>query len=239
MIALLLMGCQQIPEFVQVSGAVFDDRHSASTVVAGATVRVMDASLEETDVVETGDDGTFSAQARAGQAVFFELSAEGFVPTAFGGTMGIEDAVVPDRVLWMATLDDLGELEGTFAGCPGVGEGGGLIEGEVRAHVPGAELGDGEEWPFAATAWAVAYDSDGVETDACYLDAETGLYDPEATLTGDTGRFAVFGGPTGPVTLAVGTLLDGAPYYETWFSVYVPDGGVAPIYPAYVPLPGF
>jgi hypothetical protein len=231
---LWLMACEQnsIPEFVQVSGTVFQDRYDTSEIAEGATLRVLDLALEEIDEVETDEEGSFEAQARAGGPLFVELSAEGFVPTSFSGLAGVEDLSVPDHTLWLRSEEDRAELEGEFDGCEGSDEGGGLIEGEVRMFL---STTDGDYSVVVTTAWAVAGDAEGNVYEACYL-GEDGTIDPDADMTGASGRFAIFGA-SGALTLQVGYSLADEPYYSVNYQIYVPEGGVAPFYPAWVEPP--
>lgn len=239
MLALALLACTPMPTEVTLTGAVFDDRHSAAGPLEGATVQLYDSALALYSQAQTDADGAFTVMAPAGTPVYFELHAPDFVPTGFSGTTGLSDAAVPDGTLWLESEDDLGELEGSFAGCPGVGEASGVIEGEIRYYAEGYEPDEGSEWPIADTAWAIAYDTAGNPTPACYLDAEGAAYDPDAIVTGVSGRFAIFGAPTGPVTLEVGYNMNDEPYWHTYYYMYVPEDGVAPAWPAYVALPGF
>ncbi|MCB9744943.1 MAG: hypothetical protein H6741_29175 [Alphaproteobacteria bacterium] len=238
---LLLLACYQIPEFVTLSGEVYADRFEGSDPVPGAELRYRDATTELVETLTTDADGAFSFQASAGQAFYITLGAEGFVDTAFAGTLGIADAAFDPGMLWMESEEDVAELEGLFAGCPELASAdplGGLIEGEIRFYAPGYTPDEGSEWPPADTAWVKAYDVDGVSVDACFLDEAGSAYDPEAAYTGPTGRFAIFDAPTGPVTLEVGYDVDEQPYYTAYYYIWVPESGVVPFWPLYVNLPG-
>lgn len=239
MLSLLVLACTQIPTEISLTGAVFDDRHSAANPLDGATVELYDSAIQLYSQAQTDAEGQFSLLSPAGTPIYFELHAPGFVPTGFAATTGLYDAVVPDGTLWLESEDDMGELEGLFAGCATLGTPGGIIEGEIRYYADGYSPDEGSEWPIADTAWAIAYDVEGNPTPACYLNEEGTAYDPDAAVTGISGRFAIFGSTTGPVTLEVGYNIDDQPYWHTYYYLYVPESGVAPAWPMYVSLPGF
>ncbi len=234
---LLLMGCpQQTPEEVTISGYVSDNPGSTNPL-EGVTVSVMDLTFEEQDSVVTDAEGFFSVVTTAGVPVYFDLQAEGYARTAHSGNAGLNDWTVALGQLWLESEDDLSELQALYAGCPGVGEEGGLIGGEVRFWLEGYEPDDGA-WPLATTAFARAYSSEGDSFDSCHLNEEGTAYDPEALVTGQSGQYAIFGGPAGPVTLTVGYVIEEQPTWAAEYQIYVPDGGIAPLWPSYVPFPG-
>ena len=169
--------------------------------------------------------------------VYFDLQAEGYARTGHSGNAGLNDWTVALGELWLESEDDLAELQALYAGCPGVGGDGGLIAGEVRYWLEGYEPEEGE-WPLATTGFARAYDTEGASWDSCHLDDAGVAYDAEAEVTGETGQYAIFGGPSGPVTLLIGTVIEGQATWAAEYHVYVPEGGIAPLWPSYVPFPG-
>ncbi len=233
---LMLLGCPQpIPETVTITGYVTNNPASEDVVVE-ARVTVMDLTFEATDSTETDEDGFFSVTTTAGAPVYFDLEADGFARTGFSGLAGVEDWTVPAGQLWLESEDDLSELEAQYAGCPGVGEDGGVIAGEIRFYLEGYQPDNGE-WPLANTGFARAYSSEGESWDGCHLDETGSSYDPEALVTGDSGQYAIFGGPAGPVTLALGYVIEDVPVWASEYHIFVPDGGIAPLWPSYVPFP--
>lgn len=231
--------CQPLPEFVNMSGRVLDDRHAAALPEVGAEVRVLDQQLEETDLVLTDDEGVFVAEVRAGGSVYIELAAEGFTRTAFSWSSGLQDFSLPSDSLWLVSDEDMSELRGEFLGCPQADQPeGSVIEGDVRVAISGYTLAEGELWPLSNSANITAYDASGQAWPACYLDEEGGAYDPEAQVTGASGRFAVFDGPTGPVTIEALLFNEGELVSSTLMYVYVAEDGVAPMYSVHVALPG-
>lgn len=228
----MFFACQGIPDFVTITGTVFDGEEGEGPV-AGATVNVLDVALESVDSVETDGDGEFSAQARMGTYFFLSMSAEGFVPTGIAGSVGPQDFDIPDGALWMRTEEEHGLVLSDFVGCDGLSDDG-VIDGEILMALPGD---DGSlQKMYVETGWAKAILDDGTEVGACYL-GDAGSFDPEAAYTGETGRF-VIPNVSGKVILSVGYDLGESTMYEGIFTVFVPENGVASLYDAlWMPLP--
>ncbi len=229
----LFLACEGPTEEVSVSGSVFSDRFDDSEPVAGARVQLLDAGLELSADLETNEAGGFSGPVASGGLLYIDLSAEGYATTSFSGSVGFSDLVLPDRTLWMRTDEELAEIRSEFEGCPGADDPeAGLIEGEVRYFMAVDAV---DSAPLVESAWVSAADSESGRVEACYI-GEDGTYDPEATLTGEAGRFALFG-PSGVVTVEVGYEIQDEQIEATLYRLYVPGGGVAPFYPFWVSLP--
>lgn len=228
----LLAGC--VEETVSISGQVIDDR-SDGAPVSGAAVTVWDIAGATFDTATTGDDGVFSSTVPMQQMFFLELEGEGFANTAYAGLSALQDLQITDGELWMRTADDLEAIRAEFDGCApdelGVG---GVIEGEVRLYV--LEGQDPDELPYVTTATVTAYTADGTVSVGCYLD-DKGVSDPSMSVTGQTGRFALFNVPSGPMSVLVSYTYGGSSPHEDWHTVYVPEGGVVPLYPALATMP--
>lgn len=233
---LLMAGCFTIPDTVTLSGTVLAGAES-SEGVAGATVASRDANVELVDQATTDMSGAFSIQVAIDQPFFLDIEAAGAVPTAFAGQVGGADITVADGTLWVRTPDDVALLEEEFAGCPALDdadEQSGIIEGVVYLGGYLAQTDSGER--KITTATITAYTPDGTAHPACYLD-DDGNSAPDATVTGATGRFAIFGVPSGAISVkSVYTTTDGAQVTD-WFYEWLPAGGVAPLYPAWVSPP--
>jgi len=230
--SLLLTGCIQ-DKFLTLSGKTFSDDSEA--VISDAQVTTYDFGMMETDSVTTGSDGSFEASVRAGGIFYMELSASGHTTTGIAGSVGQTDFELGDGLAWLRSDEELAVVRADFAGCPGASGDGAVIEGEIRLAVSGQSV---DEALLSYTGWAMALDADGNEYPACYLadDELVVAYDSEAIQTGYHGRFAIFDAPTGPISIAVGYYIDGLPYYENYYYLYVPEGGVTPLYPAWVEL---
>ena len=219
MIFFLILGCvDKSPEFVTMSGSVFSDKDSEITI-SGATMDVYDIAMEEIDSVVTDESGSFDAQVRFGSFVFLDLQADGHVRTGFSGAIGTQDYLVPDGTLWMRSDEEQAVVDAAFAGCEDM-DLDGWVEGEILMALPQDE---GVVKSFVETGWAKVLLEDGVEREACYLDAE-GLFDPEAVLTGPTGRF-LLPNVSGMTRIRVGYDLGDVEIYSGDLTVFVPEGG--------------
>ena len=227
----MLLACQGFPEFVTISGTVFDGQEGESPV-AGALIDVFDVAMESVDSVETDADGDFSAQARYGSYYFLSLSAEGFVTTGISGSVGPSDFAIPEGALWLRSSEDHEAFLTEFDGCEGIRDDG-VLEGEILMALP-AE--DGLAKMYVETGWARAILSDGTEIEACYL-GEEGEFDSSAEYTGPTGRFAI-PGVSGKMILRVGYDLGDATMFEGLYTIFVPENGVTTLYDSlWMPLP--
>ena len=82
-----------------------------------------------------------------------------------------------------------------------------------------------------------AYNSAGDDYPGCYLD-DAGKPSASATVTGQTGRFAVFGAEAGTLTLSLTfEVVPGTPSTPNGYYVLAEAGGAAPYYPALVFAP--
>ena len=235
--SLLLLACVQEAPLVTFSGVVSDTRDGedgASEVLVETRGPTYDAVGEGT----TDGRGFFEVDVVANTVMFVTFSGEDYAPTGFTGIVGAEDFAVEDGVLYMRTAEEVAALAEVYAGCENADlEGVAVVEGEIRFHIPGYEVDDGGDWPTAPTGYAALTDEAGESWDACYLNEDATAWDEEAEVTGVSGRFAVFGDFSGPAALTVGYEIEGEPYYATDYTVHVPEGGIAPVYPAYVPFP--
>ena len=232
MLLALFAACDFEPQTIQITGTLYEGRESG-VVASGASIVSMDYAFEVIDTVTTSDDGTFSVEAVAGSYLYLETQVEGGPPTGFAGQTPMSgDFVIEDGTLYGRTADEQAALEADFAGCEGLGTGA-TIDGEVLAYIEGV---DPDDAPRVTTAYVVAYDAAGEQTEACYLADDESLigYDAAATVTGYHGRFAIPNAPTGAVTVEIGYYLEDELAYQIFYYVYVPEEGAAPLYPAYV-----
>jgi len=235
---LLMTACDEPVQFVTLSGTVFDDRYETADPVPGAEVHTVGLDGGEVDRVTADENGWFEATIPAGTAFFVGVDAEGFVPTGFSGQSALSDYQVSDGLVWLRSEEDKAELEGQFAGCPGNDEDGGIVEGWVGVALPVTDTTYRVD--LVTTAWVTAYAADGTAYETCYLadDNTDPVYDPDAELTGITGRFTILGSPTGLMTLEAGYWISQEDDYymePVYYVIYVPPGGIAPFYPLYVP----
>lgn len=236
LLALVLAACNPLPEQVKMKGEVRDGIDTESTPFANAKMTVLNEAGKQQGTATTDGSGKFSTNVPAGERFHVLIEGDGHVPASFTGLSGLQETFAIDE----GTLHGVTQLEfdawtAQFAGCPGVGEGGGAILGEPRIEELVDENG---QHPGVSAAVAEVWDpkSEKVIATACYL-GEDDLYDPNATATGDAGVFAIYGVPEGTYVLSVG--LEVFPDSWTWEDtvVYVPDEGVAPRFPSWVHFP--
>ncbi len=232
-LCLALASCIPKPiEEVELVGKVYDGP-DAVTPISGATIAVHTIDGAKYGQSKSNSSGRFSMTVPAGQPAFLVISSNDHIPTAHTVNIGTFDVSAPDGVLWARRSTENDDLITAFDGCEGLARGTENIEGEVRLYLGDVEEED--EVPLVTTAELRIEDSAGNVWDACYLD-DTGESAPDATVTGATGRFAVFGAAPGPAVVDIAYETESRTI-ETSLLVYIPEGGTAPLRPAYVPLP--
>lgn len=234
LLPLFLAACGGLPDEVILEGVVLDQPVDGAPL-AGAALEVRDEAGALYDSGKADPSGVFELAAPAGDVIFVDVTAPGFVRTAHTGVAGLQDRqIVEPGSLYGMSEAFLAEWEARFAGCPGIGEGGAVF-GEVRIWdvvEPGTDI-----HPLVKTAVVTLEDDAGKTWKACYLDDAGEAVDPEAQWTGSSGRFAIFGVPEGLVRLRI--LYEYAPGRwtpPTDYPVRVPGQGVAPRFPAFVEL---
>jgi hypothetical protein len=228
---IFLLACVGEPESVLLYGIVEDDAGGEGSAVEGATLVSLDegglSSNEPYGTTETLEDGSFVVDVPAGEAFFLTVSAPELVSTAWSGTAGMVDQYAGHGVPWVAKPEWVDALRVEHAGCPTASETGGIVTGEVRAYVSGLDY---DEMPLVDDASVTVTDGQSNELRTCHLDA-SGVSDPDAALTGATGRFAVFGVPEGPILVDVVVDTD----VEQSIASYryrMPSEGLVPMFPA-------
>lgn len=234
----LATACAPAPRDGVLSGVVTVDDTSDSDPVAGARVRTFGPGNSAIDDVETNADGRFEAAVPWAGGFFVQLDHASAVPTTFSivSVSGAVEGGPGD--LWLRTASQVDEMRATFAGCPSVDQPGAIVEGEVRVYLPVEQV---DELPTVTTAIVTLEDPTGAEHTACYLDGRS-TSDPDAEVTGSTGRFAFFGLPEGVGVLTVRYWIDESYMDDTGdvsdalieggsLPVRLVEGGVSPHYP--------
>ena len=234
---LLLLACTKDASQVAVRTTIGSDRDEDPTgVVAGAEVDVYAASTEAFSHATADDDGAITLELPFGSASFLVVHGDGHAPTSFSLGRFYEDSSLPDATIWLRSESAVAALEDEFGpSCPNMANTEGvLLEGEVRLFLDGQDL---ETLPLVTTASVTAFDQDGVTYLGCYLD-DAGKPSTDATQTGQTGRFAVFGAEAGTLFVEVTyEFVDGVQEPPIGYYVVAEAGGVAPFYPALVFAP--
>jgi len=219
---------------VLVKGVVYSSYDSTSDRLSQARVIIVDQDDEKYDSVRADAQGKFEARAPEGETIHAEISGEGFEVTSFTGVSGLSEVYrVEDGLLFGFSNAQRAEWEALFAGCPGLETPGGVVFGEIRL----LELTDSGEHALVNGVAEVVSRNQKRTWDACYLDDDGLAYAPEATTTGPSGRFAVFGIEPGTRILTVGW--EYAPDIWSYSDTYVrlTEDGVAPRFPAWVNWP--
>ncbi len=226
----LLSACTDVVPTVTLSGTVSDAPEAVGAPVAGATVSVFDETLAPFGETTSASDGAFALEVPQLATFYVQVDGEGRVPTAFSGTAGMGDFDAGEGYPWVADPDFVAGERAAHADCATSGGDGALVVGVARVYLPSTALG---ELPIATTADIAVLGSDAQRYPACYLDDE-GSSSAEATGTGATGRFAVFGVPEGPAIVGVSWVDPAGARTSHEFQFLVPAGGVVPLYPALV-----
>ena len=234
MLALLTLAC--LPDSTLMTGAVMSAAEDGSPVPDTTVTIRTGASGSEWDTTVSDSSGAFEVEVPTHSLFYFAAQADGFAHTVFTGVAGDEPVEVVDGELWMRTDDDLQTLKTEFGDCAAGAVEGGVIEGEIRLMVISSEE-DADTLPLVTTAAILAYSESGVPYTACYLDDE-GVASADAAITGETGRFAIFGVPAGVISVQIRYDYGGPEEQEDWYQVYMPDNGTVPMWPALVSMPG-
>lgn len=226
-LVLALVGCSG-EEIGEIGGVVLVGPGLFGPALTSGTVTILDETGAVFDEAELDGNGRFEATAPAGKRIHAVVDGPSMVPAGFTGTMGLGRFEVPPGLLFAWPEAERDALADTWGGCAADGP---VVLGEIRLF--GVTDDDGTS-PVVTTGYA-SVRSGGSELPACYL-GESGAGDPEAEVTGDAGAFAVFGVQPGIVQLDYGYVVSGSTTVDADLELYVPEGGVTPLYPAWVDL---
>ena len=232
---LALLACAPEAVTVTISGQVDDIPGGGGIGVAQAAVSTTDGLGDPIDAATADAQGRFTANLLPSAPFTLEVQGEDTLPTVFAGLAGLDDLQVPDGFVFTRTAAAIEALRADHAGCPTATAAGAVVEGEARVFI-NIDPADYDTLPLVTTATVTVTDADGVDHAACYL-ADDGSADPAATVTGATGRFAVFGLPAGLATVSVVYTVDAEVSDLATFDIHLPADGVAPLYPLFVASP--
>lgn len=229
----LLTACFD-PGTLQLQGAMVDGWDDDAPPAVGVVVETLNDDLEVVDTTESREGGWFRLDTPAGGRVLLVTGGEGYVEgVSFAGQSGLNPRMrIPNgQVFALSEARWQAELA-RWEGCPGLDQGA-IVTGDVR--VDGFEDPDVDGLLRVQTGQIRVETAEGATFDACYLN-EGGTYDPDATSAGPTARFLVAGIPEGEHLLVV----DWVPFEGNGltanYTVWVPEGGVAPRFPLLVPF---
>jgi hypothetical protein len=232
---LILTAC--LPTSTTMTGAVMDAQTDGAPV-PDAEITIRSPTGNQWDAAVADTTGTFEVTLPIHSIFYFSAAAEGFTTTVFTGVTDESPVEVPDGTLWMRSPDEIEALIQDFGDC-GVEDsanGGGTIEGEIRMQV--VENSATDSLPLVTTAAVLAYDESGVAYPGCYFD-DDGVASADSSRTGETGRFAIFGVPSGIISLQIRYDYGGIDEQEDWYPLYMPDNGTIPMWPTLVSMPSW
>jgi hypothetical protein len=232
MTALVLLACTDVPDTVTLRGVVRDAPGTDATPVV-AEVRTFGEDLLPVDTTTSASDGTFDIRIPTMSTFHVHLGGDGWATTVFSGTSAVTDVDAGAGVPWVATPAWIDGTRTAHGACARSADAGGIVAGEVRTWLPSTPL---LELPLTDDAQVAVLDRDAVRHEACYLD-DTGASDPDATMTGATGRFAVFGIPAGPLVVGVSWPTPGGERTAAEFLYLMAEDGVVCMLPALTGAP--
>jgi hypothetical protein len=231
LIAAASVGCDE--QFVDLQGVLVQGPDGDRSPASNATLEALDEDLKVVSETTSHDDGWFRLEAPAGQRTFVQVSGPGLVTASFSGKAGLNPRQrVPTGELFAVSDELLDGWREVWDGCPGADTDGGWMIGEVQAL--GWRHEDGTPMIVEQAVLVVRTQQGDLKT-ACYL-SNDGLYDPDATQTGISGRFVVPDLPPGRHRAEVTWEFANTPGTTSWFELHVPQGGIAPRWPLYMEL---
>lgn len=227
----VLLACDPATTEVNLSGIVQDAPFNGGAPVEGAALETRNRDAEVTGEATSDETGAFSVTVDSGVPFFLTLSHPDLVSSGFSGVAGLEDFEAGTGYPWMPTPTWVEELRAEHAACPGAVLEGGIVVGEVRAGV--SELDDVNQWPVLSEVTVEVLDSEGTVHTGCYLD-DAGESVADATGTGGTGMYAVFGVAGGAVNVMITVERSSGDDGTDVFEFILPDDGLVPIFPSVV-----
>lgn len=236
MIWLAILGCAE--ETVTLNGAVYESHSPLSAPLAEAEIRVVDFAGAPLGTAVADGEGYFEVVVPGGDAVFVEVTAEGYAVTPFPGVIGLDPVQsVEDHALYGVSDAERAAWITRFTGCPGADTDRAIVLGEMRLYGLVDPLTGGN--PLIGTGKVRVSDGEDGVASGCYLDPEGGVWDPEATVTGESGAFAIFGVDPGLYDLHLEGVVSETVSATQVYPLWIPDrpNVVSPWYPAWLPFP--
>jgi len=232
MILMLLAACLPQPGEIALSGQV----QTAQDSEQGApdiTVNAFDAELAPYSETVTDEQGLFSVPVQSNRVYHLAFSGEGISTTAFSGVVGSSDTAIAENELFIRSNAEVEAMRLEYGNCAASELEGGIVEGIVYFRLQNSR---DDNYLIAEEAMVEVYDSNGTQYETCYL-GTNGESLEAGSEVGATGRFAAFGVPAGPTTVAFRQEI-GAGVIENFGYALMPEDGIAPFHPAFIDLAG-
>lgn len=198
--------------------------------VTEGDIRIYDGGGVFFDESPINPDGSFEVTGPQSLPLLAVVSGPGLIEASFAGVLGVGPLQVPEGEIYGWSTELMERLRAEFGAC---GEApGSVVTGEIRLF--GATDSSGSVL-IVDEGTAVLYDNDDQPIQACYLN-DQGMYDPDAALTGATGRFGFFGLDAGTYRLLYGYDLGGEAVEAELF-LTVREEGITPLYPVFIDVP--
>ncbi len=202
----------------------------------GVDLTLRDQDFEVVDTITVGADGSFALTTPRSGYVYVVVEGDGLLPVAHPGESGTSGTFqVPLGDMFALPTSTAEAWRALFAGCPGADGDAPMIVGELRVPLYSDTYPDGVPWPNAFARRSALEDAETNKQDACYFNKE-GAVDATAMGTDSTGRFGMFGVPSGAGLLTVGQPVAGVGTLIAQFPVWVPEGGAVVLLPALIPM---
>lgn len=230
LLSLALFACDPVKP-VTVTGNVRVGPFMGEGPVTEGRITILDGAGEFFDESPIGPDGTFQVTGPESLPLVAVVDGPGLVESTFAGVLGVGAFQVPEGAIYGWSDELMETLRSDFGACGSVP--GAVIAGEI--HLFGSEDSNGDVLRIDQGVATLYNTVTGAEASACYLD-DLGVYDPDASLTGETGRFAFFGLDAGTYQLVYGYELGGT-MVESELFLFVREDGITPLFPAYIDVP--
>ena len=225
------LGC--LPTMQASITAIIEDNNGLPLSSAEVTVHRWDGSI--LSEVTTDSEGVFSSELPPYQVFYVVAETPNHPPTSFTGYSGEGDDNIPAGTLSIRSYEEVQLSLSDFGECYTEDnfETGSVIEGQAKLYISGTAVDD---LPTMTTGTASIIEEDVTIADGCYIphEDEDGT-NIESTQTGESGRYAIFSSPTGVTELTITITVDGEQISYP-YSLYVPENGIAPLFPTLVPF---
>lgn len=233
---LMLVACFPAdPENSIFQGFVRSGADVAGPTLGGATLTSYGPDGAMVAEATANGDGSFEVVIPWGGLFAVVVEADGHVPTSMSGFGTTDTVLAPNGTVFARTTGWWDAEQQTWDGCPKLAEGP-VVEGILRAYLP-VPNDEVDTLPVIKSGeLALELDATSLQF-PCYL-TDDSVYDADAVVTGDSGRFLFADATPGWSLLSSTFTADGAVYDGMDHAVFVPESGVVSLDPAFADTPG-